>query len=316
MKLGVIGLGRMGRFRLEQLRLCDDVAAVIGCDPRPTARELSRELVDRTTAELEDVWSTPGLDAVLVAAPHARHIEIIRNVLERGLGVAVELPLAAATTDLAGLTPDDRVLVLDSTGDDVELLLARELVDFGRLGDVRSVRYVTREFRLPDRPEQVSTDSDDAEDLLEVFAEPIFTRLHNLIAPPESVFGRLFRDVAGRATGFVALFSDRAGRTVHIEVRTDSLVGERSGWILEGAVATFCRKRVYSRMSDGEIIDQPVRGDSEVEIYPGDRWWRRLHDREACRRSFRAATWAVAAVAAVRESDRTGSTVTIPGATN
>lgn len=315
MKLGVIGLGRMGRFRLEQLRLCDGVAAVIGCDPDPQRRELSQELVDRTTADLNEVWSTPGLDAVLITALPGRPFGLVREALGRGLGVAVELPLAAAPTDLASLSPDDHMLVLDRFGVDEELLLARELVASGRLGDVRSVRFVTREFRLPDRPEPISMESDAAADLLETFGEPIFTRLHGLIAPPEHAIGRLLRDAAGRVTGFFALLSDQAGRTAQIEVRTNSLVGERSGWTIEGSDATLCRSRLYSQMPDGEIVDQPLRVDGDREGWCGNRWWQQLHDREACRRSIQAAAWAVAAVAAVRESDQTGATTPISPAT-
>lgn len=83
MKLGVIGLGRMGRFRLEQLRLYDEVAAIIGCDPDPRARDQSREMVGCTTAVLHDVWTVPGLDAVLIASSVDSLSELIRAALQR-----------------------------------------------------------------------------------------------------------------------------------------------------------------------------------------------------------------------------------------
>lgn len=313
MNLGVFGLGRMGRFRLEQLRLYDEVAAVIGCDPEPKLREQSRELVSRTTPVPEDVWTVPGLDAVLFASPVDRQFELIRAALERGLNVAIESPLAFPP-NWEALSSADRVLVLDSPRDDDELALAQSLVGSNRLGDVRTVRYVSRELRLPDEREAASTGSTESgRGVLERFAPALFARLHTLIAVPDSVFGRVFRDAAGNETGFAAHFADRSGRTANIEVRMDSLIGERSGWVIEGDLATLFRKRLYSRLPDGEILDQPARSDSDDDAHSSDRWWRRLADREACRRSMAAAVWAASAMAAVRESDRTGAAVAITG---
>lgn len=310
MKLGVFGLGQMGRFRLEQLRLYDEVAAVIGCDPEPEARERSRELVGVTTGNLDEVWSVPGLDAVLIASPVDRQFALMRAALERGLNVAIESPLAIPT-NWEALSAADRVLVLDYPGDDDELALAQSLVGSNQLGDVRTVRYVTRELRLPDEREAASTSSTETgQGMLGRFAPALFARLHTLIAVPDSVFGRVLRDAAGHETGFTAHFADRSGRTANIEVRMDSLIGERSGWVVEGDLATLFRKRLYSRLPDGEILDQPARSDSD-NAHSADRWWRRLADREACRRSMTAAVWAASAVAAVRESDRTGAPAAI-----
>lgn len=313
MKLGVIGLGRMGRFRLEQLRLFDEAEAVIGCDPDAAARERSRELVGRTTSVIDDVWSTPGLDAVLIASPPDSQISLIRAATERGLRVAVEMPLAISA-DLQELSASDHVLVLHDPESDTELTLARHLVDSMSLGDVRNVRYVSREIRLLEThgltPNgSVRTDRG----VLERFAPSLFARLVSLIVTPESVFGRVFRDISGIETGFAAFFADRSGRTASIEFRIDSLIGERSGWVIEGSLATLSRKRLYSRLPDGEILDQPAGLNSDHEAHSTDHWWRRLDDRESCRRSMMSAIWAASAVAAVRKSDRTGAAVTIAG---
>ncbi len=313
MKLGVFGLGRTGRFRLEQLRLYDEVEAVIGCDPEPEARERSRELVGVTTGNHDDVWSVPGLDAVLIASPVDRQFALMRAALERGLNVAIESPLAIPT-NWEALSAADRVLVLDYPGDDDELTLAQNLVHSDRLGDVRTVRYITRELRLPDDRRAASTSSaETGRGVLGRFAPAFFARLHMLIAAPDNVYGRVFRDAAGNETGFAAHFADRSGRTANIEVRMDSLIGERSGWVIEGDLATLFRKRLYSRLPDGEILEQPAGSDSDDEAHSADRWWRRLDDRESCRRSMQAAIWAASAVAAVRESDRTGAAVRITG---
>lgn len=313
MKLGVIGLGRMGRFRLEQLRLFDEAEAVIGCDPDAAARMKSRELVARTTSVIDDVWSAPGLNAVLIASPPDSQISLIRAATERGLRVAIEMPLAIST-DLQELSAADRVLVLHDPESDTELTLAQHLVDSMSLGNVRNVRYVSRELRLPE-PHELAPNGSVGTDrgVLERFAPSLFARLFTLIATPESVFGRVFRDASGHETGFAAFFADRAGRTASIEFRIDSLIGERSGWVIEGTLTTLSRKRLYSRMPDGEILDQPAGLDSDHDAHSADRWWRRLNDRESCRRSMMSAVWAASAVAAVRESDRTGAAVTIAG---
>lgn len=70
--------------------------------------------------------------------------------------MAVEAPLAIST-DLEAFSTANRVLVLDHTGDDRELPLAQKLVGSNRLGDVRAVRFVTRELGLPVERETAST---------------------------------------------------------------------------------------------------------------------------------------------------------------
>lgn len=313
MKLGVIGLGRMGRFRLEQLRLFDEAEAVIGCDPDAAARERSRELVSRTTSVIDDVWSAPGLDAVLIASSPDSQISLIRAATERGLRVAVEMPLAISA-DLQELSTAEHVLVLHDPESDTDWALAQHLVDSMSLGDVRNVRYVSRELRLPESHGVSLNRSVRMEHgILERFAPSLFARLFRLIATPESVFGRVFRDASGIETGFAAFFADRAGRTASLELRIDSLIGERSGWVIEGTLTTLSRKRLYSRLPDGEILDQPAGLDSDHDAHSADLWWRRLNDRESCRRSMMSAIWAATAVVAVRESDRTGTAVTIAG---
>lgn len=311
MKLGVIGLGLQSRFRLEQVRLFDEIAAVIGFDPDPHFRTLSRELVRQTTARLDEVWSVPGLDAVLIGIAGSAGAAAVATAFQHGLRVILASPALLPAGMWPLTTAADGVLVLDGADEDLEHQFARGVLESGRLGTVRSVRYVTRGLRLPGHEQFPDAETAAFQDVLGRFAPALFARLMTLIGPLDRVMGQLVHDAAGTATGFVVCFSDAAGRTAQVDVQWDSLAGERTGWIVEGSLATLARKRFYSRMPDGEVVDQPAGPGAEEDLVGNQRWWHKLADREACRSSLTAAAWAVSAVAAVRESDRTGIRVSL-----
>ena len=96
MKVGVIGLGDMGRQHVRVYDELDDVelVAVANCDPhaldRATRRRFARGYVDyREMLERED------LDAVSVVVPTSSHHSVALDVIDRGIGVLVEKPIAS-----------------------------------------------------------------------------------------------------------------------------------------------------------------------------------------------------------------------------
>lgn len=115
-QLGIVGLGRMGRFHAAAIAEVEEVVVVALAEPSPDA--LAQALAIVPGAEpypvVGDVLAHPGLEAVLVAAPTSLHPPIVQAALSAGVHVLCEKPLALDLDDarrLAGLARDQgRVL--------------------------------------------------------------------------------------------------------------------------------------------------------------------------------------------------------------
>lgn len=102
LKIGIAGLGRMGRFHAQTLahrtRHCEVVAA---CSPVAAERDWARaELgVQRLYDDFDAFVRDPQLDAVVLVTPTALHAEQTIAALEAGRHVFVEKPLALNVED-------------------------------------------------------------------------------------------------------------------------------------------------------------------------------------------------------------------------
>lgn len=111
LRLGIIGLGRMGRFHAAALADVDAVEVVALAEPSPDALELAGTLLPGRAGYQSpaEALAHPGLEAVLIAAPTPRHPELVEAALEAGLHVLCEKPLAldlAEASRLADLAAD------------------------------------------------------------------------------------------------------------------------------------------------------------------------------------------------------------------
>jgi UDP-N-acetylglucosamine 3-dehydrogenase len=100
LRVGLAGLGSMGRNHLRHLSSRPDCRLVAVGDPDPVALA---DAVARTGAA---GWADPlalvreaALDAVVVAAPTTAHAALAAAAIERGLPVLVEKPLAATVEE-------------------------------------------------------------------------------------------------------------------------------------------------------------------------------------------------------------------------
>jgi predicted dehydrogenase len=92
----VIGGGYGSKVALPALSEIDEFEAVAVWSRQPErARELAEDAeVELGSAELDEVLSAPGLEAVHVATPVSTHADVVTAAAERGLHVLCEKPLA------------------------------------------------------------------------------------------------------------------------------------------------------------------------------------------------------------------------------
>lgn len=148
MKIGVIGVGRIGGFHAETLSAIPEVTALVVADPVPTA-------VDRVTARVaaeaaatpEDVMAA-GVDGVVIAAATDAHPELIRAAVSAGLPTFCEKPVARDPHDAVAVlaaveTSGVPVQIGYNRRFDVGFEAARRAVASGELGWVHTLRSTT-----------------------------------------------------------------------------------------------------------------------------------------------------------------------------
>jgi UDP-N-acetylglucosamine 3-dehydrogenase len=100
LRVGLAGLGSMGRNHLRHLSTRQDCDLVAVADPDP---DLVEDAVAKTgAAGYADALAMIGeapLDAVVIAAPTTAHAPLALAAIERGLPVLVEKPLAATVAE-------------------------------------------------------------------------------------------------------------------------------------------------------------------------------------------------------------------------
>jgi predicted dehydrogenase len=157
-RLGFLGVGWIGRHRMEALARdgLAEVAAV--ADPQGEALEAAAEVVPQAgrAASLEELLEHE-LDGVVIATPSALHADQAVAALERGLAVFCQKPLARDAEEtrrvLDAARKADRLLAVDLSYRHVEALrAAQKLVAAGEIGRVHSLDLVFHNAYGPDKP--------------------------------------------------------------------------------------------------------------------------------------------------------------------
>ena len=102
LKLGIAGLGRLGKRHAEQLaRRTPGAQLVAACSPVASELDWARDSLGVTTlhADFEAFVSDPALDAVVLVTPTTLHAKQTIAALEAGRHVFVEKPLSLDLVD-------------------------------------------------------------------------------------------------------------------------------------------------------------------------------------------------------------------------
>jgi myo-inositol 2-dehydrogenase/D-chiro-inositol 1-dehydrogenase len=148
MRIGLVGLGRIGALHAETLSGLDAVTSLVVTDVSHDAvagvvRQHGADAVDDVDAML-----AAGVDGVVVAAATASHPALVLAAAEAGVPVFCEKPLAATAQEAVALR--DRLAALDVPVQvgfprrfDAGFSAARAAVSSGELGWLHTVRSTT-----------------------------------------------------------------------------------------------------------------------------------------------------------------------------
>jgi predicted dehydrogenase len=141
-RLGFLGLGWIGRNRMEAMLSTGEAKALAICDPDPEMARQAQELAPdaRLVDSLEELLESEP-DGVVIATPNALHAEQCISAFDAGAGVFCQKPLGRNAGEvqavLAAAQGSDRMLGVDLSYRHTAAMRAiRERVRAGEFGDV------------------------------------------------------------------------------------------------------------------------------------------------------------------------------------
>lgn len=152
LRVGLVGLGMMGRHHARVLRALDGVDLIAVADPAGDPYSVVGDLeVQRDVGAL----IAQDIDVCVVAAPTALHLEVGLALAQAGVHTLIEKPLATDVSEAQQLLAAFRTAgVLGCVGHieryNPSLLALRERLDAGELGDVYQVA-TRRQGPFPNR---------------------------------------------------------------------------------------------------------------------------------------------------------------------
>jgi predicted dehydrogenase len=157
-RLGFLGVGWIGRNRMEAIAMDGAAEVVAIADADAQMRDAARELEPHAAslASLEALLELP-LDGLVIATPSALHAQQAEAALARGVAVFCQKPLARTAAETRGVIDAarraDRLLGVDLSYRRTQgMQRVRECVAAGEIGEVFAVDLVFHNAYGPDKP--------------------------------------------------------------------------------------------------------------------------------------------------------------------
>jgi predicted dehydrogenase len=153
LRIGFVGAGGMGNHHAREVLRREDARVAALCDPSAAARERLLTTLGaaaegvKAYASPEEMLAAERLDAAVITTPHTQHGAHVRACLEAGLHVMVEKPMTTTAKDarelMALAEKSGKVLAIGyQRHGDGKFIKARELVQAGRIGEIRLIHVI------------------------------------------------------------------------------------------------------------------------------------------------------------------------------
>ncbi|MER6624842.1 MULTISPECIES: Gfo/Idh/MocA family oxidoreductase [unclassified Streptomyces] len=148
MRIGILGLGRIGAFHAETLSGLGAVESLVVSDPFTDAAKAAAERFDAEVADSPEALLAAGVDGVVVAAATDAHPALILACVEAGVPVFCEKPVARTMAEGVAVLKavqdrDVPVQIGFNRRFDAGFAAARAAVRSGELGRLHTVRSTT-----------------------------------------------------------------------------------------------------------------------------------------------------------------------------
>jgi predicted dehydrogenase len=258
LRIGIVGLGRLGRHHLQRLGLRADCRVVAVYDPSQVERSLPTADAVPRFPTWQAFLAVDGLEVVWVCTPLPERARFACAALAAGKHVIVEQPFCAnlAEADAIGQAAEEaRRMALGAATHrgDGEFRTPWALVQSGKLGLLKLARLTVQQF-VP------ALGREPRESVLLEFGGTSFDQLLQLIPEPVTrVFAQINRpDPRAADDEFRVLLQFENGAVAQVEISLNSFVPLNTGWILNGTHGGYAQGIHYRATAEGELIDAPL----------------------------------------------------------
>jgi myo-inositol 2-dehydrogenase/D-chiro-inositol 1-dehydrogenase len=148
MRIGILGLGRIGAFHAETLSGLDAVTSLVVADPVADAAKSAAERFGAEVVDSPEAVLAAGVDGLVVAAATDAHPMLIRAGVAAGVPVFCEKPVARTMAEAVEVLRaveggDVPVQIGFNRRFDAGFTAARDAVRGGELGELHTVRSTT-----------------------------------------------------------------------------------------------------------------------------------------------------------------------------
>ncbi|MGW5333885.1 Gfo/Idh/MocA family protein [Streptomyces bauhiniae] len=148
MRIGILGLGRIGAFHAETLSALDAVTSLVVADPVADAAKAAAERYGAQVADSPEALLAAGVDGLVIAAATDAHPALIRAGVAAGVPVFCEKPVARTIAEGVAVLAAVResgvpIQIGFNRRFDAGFLAARAAVRSGELGKLHTVRSTT-----------------------------------------------------------------------------------------------------------------------------------------------------------------------------
>ncbi|MCX7393257.1 MAG: hypothetical protein NTW75_03940 [Planctomycetales bacterium] len=256
--IGIVGSSPISRFVCERLSIAPNFRLVAFWDSNTDGRTGSTSYRPVESGDCRhgstpfEVMRDPGVQVVFFADGMTG--DLMQMALRMGKSIVVESPYSLSREVLEQISRDGDecqlvAAIFEPRRWDVDFLHARSVVESGHLGRLLRARYSVHNDRLP------------GESFLRGIENELGSRILDQLlvlvdaSRVTSVLWRSFPVEGGGSDGFLAVLEIPDAISVMIEIQTRSLLSVTSGWMLEGDAGAYRNGRLYTRTSDGEIVD-------------------------------------------------------------
>ena len=156
MRLGLIGLGRIGAFHADTLSRLDGVDSLVVTDVVPSVTAAVAGKFGADAADSPEALIASGVDGIVIAAATDAHTALIRAGVDAGIPVFCEKPLSGVPSEAKDIADHVKasgvaVQIGYPRRFDAAYAAARTAVAGGQLGWVHTVRSTTLDPAPPPR---------------------------------------------------------------------------------------------------------------------------------------------------------------------
>ena len=181
----------------------------------------------------------------------------MRLAIGAAKSIVVESPQSLSLDELERLAKDATecqqvAAIYEPRRWETDFLQAQSVVQSDRLGKLLRARYSVLDYRIPGETFSFG--------IAKELGSRILDQLLMFVGPKQvtSSLWRHFPSASDGSDGFLASFEFADEILATIEIQTRSLLSLSSGWMLEGIDGAYRNGRLYTRTSDGEIVDESL----------------------------------------------------------